>query len=59
MNLRGGVAALSLSALLGRCHSTLVSYVAYEKIRGNLPFPRYALHNMIMGCNLYLISLIE
>ncbi|KAI0272205.1 hypothetical protein BGY98DRAFT_1001836 [Russula aff. rugulosa BPL654] len=30
------VAALSLSALLGRCRSTLASCVADEKIRGNL-----------------------
>ncbi|KAI0268963.1 hypothetical protein BGY98DRAFT_1017645, partial [Russula aff. rugulosa BPL654] len=29
-----------LSALLGRCRCTLVSYVEIEKIRGNLPFPR-------------------
>ena len=50
------IAALSLLALLGRCRSTLVNYVADEKIRGNLPFPRFALHNMIMGCDLYLIN---
>ena len=50
---------LSLSAHLGRCRSTLVSYVAEEKIRRNLSFPRYALHNMIMGCELHLISRVE
>jgi hypothetical protein len=27
----------------------LASYITDEKIHGNLPFPRYALHNMIMG----------
>ena len=46
---RRRVAALSLPALIGRCRSTLASYVADEKIRGNLPFPRYVLHNMIIG----------
>jgi hypothetical protein len=46
---RRRVAALSLPALIGRCRSTLASYVADEKIRGDLPFPRYALHNMILG----------
>ena len=44
-----GITALSLSALLGRCRSTLISYVADEKIRRNLPFPTYALHNIIIG----------
>ncbi|KAJ8520264.1 hypothetical protein ONZ45_g2894 [Pleurotus djamor] len=38
--LRKRVAALSLSSLLDRCHSTLASYVADEMIRGGLPFPR-------------------
>jgi len=50
---RRRVAALSLPALIGRCRSTLASYVADEKIRGNLPFPRvreeellYVLHKL-------------
>jgi len=50
---RRRVAALSLPALIGRCRSTLASYVADEKIRGNLPFPRvreeellYILHKL-------------
>ncbi|KAI0270860.1 hypothetical protein BGY98DRAFT_1009352 [Russula aff. rugulosa BPL654] len=34
------VATLGLSALLGRRRSTFAGYVADEKIRGNLPFPR-------------------
>jgi hypothetical protein len=56
---RRTVAVLSLPALIGRCRSTLASYVVDEKIRGNLPFPRYALHNMIMVCELYLINRVE
>jgi hypothetical protein len=38
---RRRVAALCLPALIGRCRTTLAGYVADEKIRGNLPFPRY------------------
>jgi hypothetical protein len=56
---RRRVAALSLPALIGRCRSTPASYVADEKIRGSLPFPRYALHNILMGCELYLINRVE
>ncbi|KAI0040677.1 hypothetical protein FA95DRAFT_1611611 [Auriscalpium vulgare] len=37
---RKRVAALCLSALLGRCHTTLAEYVADENLRGNLPFVR-------------------
>ncbi|EPQ52984.1 hypothetical protein GLOTRDRAFT_139951 [Gloeophyllum trabeum ATCC 11539] len=37
---RRRVAALSLSALLSRCRMTLVSYIADEALRGNMPFPR-------------------
>jgi len=36
-------------ALISRCRSTLTSYVTDENIRGNFPFPWYALHNMTMG----------
>jgi len=50
---RRTVAVLSLPALIGRCRSTLASYVVDEKIRGNLPFPRvreeellYVLHKL-------------
>jgi hypothetical protein len=39
---RRRVAALCLPALIGRCRTTLAGYVADEKIRGSLPFPRYA-----------------
>ena len=38
---RRRVAALCLPALIGRCRTTLAGYVADEKIRGSLPFPRY------------------
>ncbi|KAG2136619.1 uncharacterized protein EDB93DRAFT_1242351 [Suillus bovinus] len=37
---RKRVAALSLPALLDRCKTPMVSYVADEAIRGNMPFPR-------------------
>ncbi|KAF7985483.1 hypothetical protein HWV62_5261 [Athelia sp. TMB] len=37
---RRRVAALSIPALLNRCQTTLVRYVADEALRGNLPFPR-------------------
>jgi len=37
---RKRVAALSIPALLQRCKSTLVSFIADEALRGNLPFPR-------------------
>lgn len=37
---RRRVAALSLPALLSRCRMTLVSYIADEALRGNMPFPR-------------------
>ncbi|TFK71822.1 hypothetical protein BDN72DRAFT_409999 [Pluteus cervinus] len=37
---RKRLAALNLTSLLNRCRSTLVSYVADESMRGNLPFPR-------------------
>jgi hypothetical protein len=50
---------LSLSALLGRCRSTLINYVTDEKIREDLPFPRYALHNVMLSCELYLINCVE
>ena len=53
------VAVLSLPTL-GRCYSTtLSSYVPGEKILGIFPFPRYALHSMIVVCELYLINCIE
>ena len=35
------VAALSISSLLGRCCTTLATYIADESLRGNLPLPRY------------------
>jgi hypothetical protein len=38
---RRRIAALSLPALIGRCRTTLAGYVADERLRGNLPFPRY------------------
>jgi len=38
---RVAAAALSLLALIGRCRAALASYVADEKIGGNLPFLRY------------------
>ncbi|KAH9940033.1 uncharacterized protein BXZ73DRAFT_43028 [Epithele typhae] len=37
---RRRIAALSIPSLLERCRMTLVSYVADESLRGNLPFPR-------------------
>ncbi|KAI0656026.1 hypothetical protein C8Q70DRAFT_922126 [Cubamyces menziesii] len=37
---RKRIAALSIPPLLERCRMTLVSYVADESLRGNLPFPR-------------------
>ncbi|TCD65014.1 hypothetical protein EIP91_003335 [Steccherinum ochraceum] len=37
---RKRVAALCITSLLNRCRTTLVSYVADESLRGNLPFPR-------------------
>ncbi|KAI8977746.1 hypothetical protein BD414DRAFT_154340 [Trametes punicea] len=37
---RKRVAALSIPSLLERCRMTLVSFVADESLRGNLPFPR-------------------
>ncbi|KAI0690366.1 hypothetical protein BC835DRAFT_1365030 [Cytidiella melzeri] len=37
---RKRVAALSLPALLKRCKSTLVTFIADEALRGSLPFPR-------------------
>ncbi|PPQ71802.1 hypothetical protein CVT26_007726 [Gymnopilus dilepis] len=37
---RRRLAALTLPSLLNRCRATLVSYVADESMRGNLPFPR-------------------
>ncbi|KAL7278295.1 hypothetical protein ACG7TL_008271 [Trametes sanguinea] len=37
---RKRIAALSIPSLLERCRMTLVSYVADEALRGNLPFPR-------------------
>ncbi|KAI0263538.1 hypothetical protein BC834DRAFT_827343 [Gloeopeniophorella convolvens] len=50
---RRRVAALSLPALIGRCRTTLAGYVADERLRGNLPFPRvreeellYVLHKL-------------
>ncbi|KAI0300723.1 hypothetical protein B0F90DRAFT_1722805 [Multifurca ochricompacta] len=50
---RRRIAALSLPALIGRCRTTLAGYVADEKLRGNLPFPRvreeellYVLHKL-------------
>lgn len=52
---RRRVAALSLPALIGRCRTTLVGYVADEKLRGNLPFPRWAtgypsFRHCLIGC---------
>jgi hypothetical protein len=41
------VAALALPALLERCRFALVSYVADEALRGNLPFPRFVLFNAV------------
>ncbi|KAJ3930574.1 MAG: hypothetical protein NXY57DRAFT_300956 [Lentinula lateritia] len=37
---RKRLAALSLPALLKRCRTTMVQYVADEALRGNLPLPR-------------------
>ncbi|EIN06524.1 hypothetical protein PUNSTDRAFT_90162 [Punctularia strigosozonata HHB-11173 SS5] len=37
---RRRVAALSVLPLLTRCRTTLISYIADEALRGNLPFPR-------------------
>ncbi|KAJ7659408.1 guanine nucleotide exchange factor in Golgi transport N-terminal-domain-containing protein [Mycena rosella] len=37
---RRRLAALSLPALLSRCRTVMVGYVADEALRGNLPFPR-------------------
>ncbi|KAI6140148.1 hypothetical protein BKA82DRAFT_4216431 [Pisolithus tinctorius] len=37
---RRRVAALSLPSLLDRCQTAMVSYIADEVLRGNLPFPR-------------------
>ncbi|KAI9435094.1 hypothetical protein H4582DRAFT_1817945 [Lactarius indigo] len=52
--LRRRIAALSLPALIGRCRTTLAGYVADERLRGNLPFPRvreeellYVLHKLL------------
>ena len=60
MNLRRErVAALRLPVLIGQCRSTLASYVVNETIRGNIPLQRYALHYMIMGCELYHINCVE
>jgi hypothetical protein len=55
------VAALSLRAIVDQWCSTFASYVSDEKIRGNgsLPFPRYALHNVVVGPELYLINCVE
>ncbi|KAJ3975915.1 hypothetical protein EV361DRAFT_886314 [Lentinula raphanica] len=39
-NARKRLAALSLPALLKRCQTTMVRYVADEALRGNLPLPR-------------------
>ncbi|KAH9169937.1 hypothetical protein EDB89DRAFT_1853941 [Lactarius sanguifluus] len=51
---RRRIAALSLPALIGRCRTTLAGYVADERLRGNLPFPRvreeellYVLHKLL------------
>ncbi|KAL5513923.1 hypothetical protein ACEPAG_2684 [Sanghuangporus baumii] len=38
--LRHRIAALSLPTLLQRCSTTLLSYLADEKLRGHYPFPR-------------------
>ncbi|KAL4066352.1 hypothetical protein V8B97DRAFT_2111374 [Scleroderma yunnanense] len=37
---RKRVAALCLPSLLDRCRAAMVSYIADEALRGNLPFPR-------------------
>ncbi|KAG2037155.1 hypothetical protein BDR03DRAFT_1092081 [Suillus americanus] len=37
---RKRVAALCLPTLLDRCKNTMVSYIADEALRGNMPFPR-------------------
>ncbi|KAF9074107.1 hypothetical protein BDP27DRAFT_1399717 [Rhodocollybia butyracea] len=37
---RKRLAALSLPALMNRCRTTMIRYVADEALRGNLPFPR-------------------
>ncbi|KAG1868360.1 hypothetical protein DFJ58DRAFT_698074 [Suillus subalutaceus] len=37
---RKRVAALCLPTLLDRCKTTMVSYIADEALRGNMPFPR-------------------
>jgi hypothetical protein len=37
---RKRVAALCLPTLLDRCKTTMVSYIADESLRGNMPFPR-------------------
>lgn len=45
---RKRVACLALPSLLERCRFTLVSYVADEALRGNLPFPRFV--SFTCGC---------
>jgi hypothetical protein len=35
------LAALSLPALLNRCKTTLLAFVADESLRGSMPFPRF------------------
>ncbi|KAF8656137.1 hypothetical protein AX16_002739 [Volvariella volvacea WC 439] len=37
---RRRLAVLNLASLLNRCRSTLLSFIADEALRGNLPFPR-------------------
>lgn len=44
---RKRLAALSLPALLKRCRTTMVQYVADEALRGNLPLPRCV--NLLSG----------
>jgi hypothetical protein len=40
-------------------HLPDTSRLSGETIRGNLPFPRYAPHSMVVGSELYLINRVE
>ena len=53
------VTASSLRAIVDRWCSTLASYISGEKIRRDLPFTRYALHNMVVCSKRYLINRVE
>ena len=55
MNLRGEE-SLRRACRHSSADAVLPLSVGDEKIHENLPLPRYVLHNMIMGCELYLIN---